>query len=97
MRITRVKAIQAHPVPDSVQQPRGPFPRHLFEEPEIVVNYDSEDDEAGRNFQPGSTAQNKYQPPKVYVCRSCHARVVEFDLDLHECEVEYDDDDEDEE
>jgi hypothetical protein len=94
MRITRIKAVQAHPVPDSVRHPRGPFPRELFAEPEIVVEYSSEQDESGREFDVGATAQNNYQPPKYYYCKYCHERVVEFDLDLHECDIEDDEDDE---
>lgn len=62
MKITRVKAVQAHPVPDKVHSPRGPFPRHLFREPEIVNDYSPEDDETGSSFPLGATAQNNFKP-----------------------------------
>lgn len=86
MKITRVKAVQAHPVPSRVHEPRGPFPDHIFDEPEIVSDYTSEDDEAGINFEPGATAQNNYSPVKYYRCKACHARVASNDLELHACE-----------
>lgn len=86
MKVTRVKAIQAHPVPDRVHEPRGPFPDHLFDEPEVQSEYESEYDEAGVNFEPGATAQNNYRPVKYYRCRNCHARVSQLNLDTHTCE-----------
>lgn len=86
MKITRVRAVQAHPVPERVHEPRGPFPDHIFDEPEIVTEYDSEDDEAGINFEPGATAQNNYKPTKYYRCRTCHARVSDKEIEAHTCE-----------
>lgn len=86
MKITRVRAIQVHPVPERVQEPIGPFPEHLFDEPEIVSDYRSEDDEGGGDFQLGATAQNNYKPTKNYRCRTCHAKVTEQELSTHACE-----------
>ena len=86
MKITRVRAVQVHPVPERVQEPIGPFPEHLFDEPEIVADYHPEDDEAGADFQLGATAQNNYKPVKYYRCKSCHARVTEKELESHVCE-----------
>lgn len=86
MRITRVKALQAHPVPDRVHEPQGPFPDHLFDEPEISSDYTSEYDEGGSNFELGATAQNSYKPVKHYRCKHCHARVSQLNLDTHVCE-----------
>lgn len=86
MKITRVRAVQAHPVPDKVHEPRGPFPDHLFDEPEINTEYESEYDEAGAEYELGATAQNNYKPVKHFRCRTCHARVVSTDLDIHTCE-----------
>lgn len=86
MRITRVRAVQAHPVPERVHEPLGPFPDHIFDEPEIVSEYASEDDEAGINFEPGATAQNNYKPTKYYRCRTCHVRVSDKEVDAHTCE-----------
>jgi hypothetical protein len=55
-------------------------------QPEIVTEYDSEEDEGGANFPLGATAQNNYRPEKVYRCRHCNSRVIESELDLHVCE-----------
>ena len=86
MKITRVKAVQAHPVPDRVHEPRGPFPDHIFDEPEINTEYSSEDDEAGINFEPGATAQNNYKPVKYYRCKTCQVRVTYEGTETHVCE-----------
>lgn len=86
MKITRVQAIQVHPVPQRVQEPIGPFPEHLFDEPEIVSDYQPEDDEGGADFQLGATAQNNYRPVKTYRCRTCHAKVAAQYLETHVCE-----------
>jgi hypothetical protein len=50
MKITRVKAIQAHPVPEKAYQAKGPFPDHLFRESKIVFDYEPENDENGNNL-----------------------------------------------
>lgn len=86
MKITRINAVQAHPVPKRVHEPRGPFPDNLFDEPEIVTSYSVENDEHGENFEPGATAQNNYRPPKFYRCKSCKAKVSEVELSAHDCE-----------
>ena len=86
MKITRVKAVQAHPVPAVVYEPKGPFPAHIFEEPEIVTEYEIEADEHGENFEPGATAQNNYKPVKYYRCKACWERVSERELSSHDCE-----------
>jgi hypothetical protein len=86
VKITRVQAIQAHPVPSRVYEPRGPFPEHLFDEPEINSDYLSEDDEAGAGFEPGATAQNNYKPVKHYRCKGCRLRLTAVELDTHICE-----------
>lgn len=62
MKITRVKAVQVHPVPKRVHEPRGPFPDHIFDEPEINNDYEQEAPETGTNFEMGATAQNNYKP-----------------------------------
>jgi hypothetical protein len=86
MKITRVKAIQAHPVPEKAYQAKGPFPDHLFRESKIVFDYEPENDENGNNFPLGATAQNNFKPPKYLRCKACHARVTEEEAVLHECE-----------
>jgi hypothetical protein len=85
MKIVRVNAIQAHPVPDRVHAPRGPFPQELFREPEIVTEYVSESDETGNNFELGATAQNNFKPEKILRCRSCHEKVLYSQTSSHSC------------
>jgi hypothetical protein len=87
MRITRVSAVQAHPVPKSIRDPRGPFPIELFDEPEIFDEYEQESSEDGSNFPMGSTAQNKYKSPKKLVCSVCDARVYENKTGDHVCDI----------
>lgn len=91
MKITRVKAVQAHPVPSTVHEPRGPFPVHIFDEPEVVSDYAVENDEHGSNFEPGATAQNNYKPIKYFRCKNCRAKVAELSLSRHVCEDRYGD------
>ena len=86
MRIFKVNAIQAHPVPNRVRPARGPFPDELFEEPEIVDDYFPELDEDGSEIALGATAQNNYKPVKYYRCKVCDERVSEYELGDHECE-----------
>lgn len=77
--VERKQAIQVHPVPDKVSNPQGPFPHHLFDEPEIVFSVEEEP-------LPGATVQNEFKPPRYLVCAHCTARVVEYDKDNHRCE-----------
>lgn len=85
MRVIKHKAKQVHHVPDHVTNPRGPFPRELFSEPEIIYdNYDSS--EYGGDMPLGATSQNNYNPPKYLRCGSCFARVLETETANHICE-----------
>jgi len=85
VRVIRHQAKQVHPVPDHMVNPRGPFPRELFDEPEII--YDNIDDsEYGGNMALGGTVQNNFKPPKVMRCGSCFARVMENETEHHVCE-----------
>lgn len=86
MRISKKQAVQVHPVPQRAMDPKGPFPRELFDEPEIVYNYESEYAEDGANFPLGATAQNEFKPPKYLRCALCLARVMETETENHTCE-----------
>mgnify|MGYP000187321295 CR=1 FL=1 len=86
MKIVRVQAVQAHEVPKRVYEPRGPFPAEIFDEPEIVYDYQSEDDEGGSSLPEGATAQNNFKPIKYYRCVYCHTRVADYEIDEHDCE-----------
>lgn len=88
MRVTRKPAIQVHPVPSSVQAPRGPFPAELFREPEIVTEYFSEAAEDGSNMPLGATAQNNFRPERWLRCSVCFSRVLSTETEEHECEIE---------
>ena len=85
MRITTKRAHQVHPVPDRITEPRGPFPRELFDEQEIVVDKPALNED-GSEFPLGATAQNQFKPPKYLRCAACMVRVLESETDSHVCE-----------
>lgn len=84
MRIIRNNAIQVHPVPDKLTAERGPFPRELFDEPEIIYP-DPAYSEDGSDFAPGATVQNNFKPLKYLRCVVCEARVREDETSSHTC------------
>lgn len=86
MRVTRVKSIQVHSVPDMVEDPKGPFPRELFRESEIVSDYEPQYNEDGNGFELGATSQNNYKPSKWLRCKVCFIRVLESETENHICE-----------
>lgn len=86
MRIIRQQAIQVHPVPDRITPETGPFPRELFDEPEIVYATPAYSED-GNEFLPGSTVQNNYKPIKYLRCVACGTRVPENETALHVCEA----------
>jgi hypothetical protein len=89
MRIIRVQAVQAHPVPRRAYYPSDdPFSSELTAEPEIIYDYHSESAEDGTDFIPGATAQNNYTPVKYYRCKYCDERVADYALEQHICEDE---------
>jgi hypothetical protein len=57
----------------------------MFEEPEIIDNYDPEFSEDGANFPKGATAQNNFKAPKTMICSNCEARVPENKTGDHDC------------
>lgn len=79
VRVERKQAVQTHPVPDKVTAPQGPFPKEMFDEPEIVTN--TERDE----FEPGATVQNNFKPEKTLRCARCLTRVKESETEAHIC------------
>ena len=85
MRIIRQQTIQVHPVPDKVTPEYGPFPRELFDEPEIIYS-DPAYSEDGSDFAPGATVQNNFNPVKYLRCRECSERVPENETQYHVCE-----------
>ena len=85
MRITTKRAHQVHYVPDRITEPQGPFPRELFEEPEIIVDKPALNED-GSEFPLGATAQNQFKPPKYLRCAACMVRVLESETDSHVCE-----------
>lgn len=92
MRVIRVDAVQAHPVPKhAYYPPSNVFSRDVTADPEIVYDYQSEDDEGTSSLGAGATAQNNYKAPKYYRCRTCSARVTEDEISSHECEYQYED------
>lgn len=85
MRIIRQQTIQVHQVPDKLTPEYGPFPRELFNEPEIVYP-DPAYSEDGSDFAPGATVQNNYKPIKYLRCVVCSERVAETETAYHICE-----------
>jgi hypothetical protein len=82
-RVERIKAVQAHPVPDRITAPNGPFSQELLAEPEITNDYYP----AFQNEHlPGSTAQNNFRPARYLRCGLCSARVLETETEFHVCE-----------
>ena len=86
MRITRVDAVQAHPVPKQAHAPRGPFPPELFREEPIVYAYEPALNEDGSNLPVGSTAQNNFSEIKWLYCGLCYEKVKSNETEEHECE-----------
>jgi retron-type reverse transcriptase len=58
----------------------------MFREPEIISDYEPQFNEDGQGFEPGSTAQNNFKPPRVLRCGSCFERVMENETATHVCE-----------
>lgn len=91
MRIISRQAIQAHPVPDRVTSPQGPFPPeltvgHPLAEPDIIYEYQEALAEDGSEFLPGATAQNNYKPPVYLRCSVCFIKVLDYETEQHVCE-----------
>jgi len=83
--IERIAAPQAHPTPNKVSYPQGPFPAELLREPEVVVVRPAFNED-GSDFAPGATAQNNFKPPRYLRCGSCMMRVLETETANHVCE-----------
>ena len=79
--VQRVITKQGHPVPKSAYGARGPFPAELFKEPEIIYDYDSEEDDVPI----GGTAHNHFTAPKRFECRDCEMIVLEHEIPSHHC------------
>ena len=86
MRVTSRQAVQVHPVPAHATAPKGPFPRELFKEPELVVEYEPQYNPDGLEFPAGATVQNNFKPPKYLRCSLCLMRVLETETENHICE-----------
>lgn len=83
--ITRIEAVQVHPVPNKVTNAYGPFSAELLREPEIVVSKPAYNED-GSDFAPGATAQNNFSPPRYLRCGLCYVRVLETETQNHVCE-----------
>lgn len=84
MKTTRIKARQAHPVPNKVINPVGPFPPELFRETRVVDDYKPALNEDGSDEHLGATAQNNYKPEYLY-CGDCGAQVLSTQTNDHNC------------
>lgn len=68
--------------------PKGPFPDHLFYEPEIVDDYLPAMNEDGLGIPEGATAQNNFKPIKWLYCGVCYEKVKSTETENHVCGVE---------
>ena len=84
--IKYIDCFQGHPVPKTVIRAQGPFPRDLYQEPEIINEYDKPYPEDGSDFKSGATAQNNFSGYKWLRCVECRDRVREDETEDHECE-----------
>lgn len=87
MRIIKKQAVQVHPIPDRIMDPKGPFPAELYHEQDIIDDYKSALSEDGSDFSLGATAQNNFTPPKHLRCAYCLVRVLETEKEFHVCEA----------
>lgn len=85
MKITRVKALQPHPVPLTATEPKGPFPPELFNEMRSITDYEPAYAEDGSGFPKGSTAQNNFSEVKTLICGSCFTKVLSSQTKEHSC------------
>jgi len=70
MRITRIQAYQAHPVPSHVYYPpEDPLEPDITAQPESVIEGEDEETEE-----------------RLFRCKHCDELVLEFDIEYHECD-----------
>jgi hypothetical protein len=86
MRVTTIPARQGHAVPETVTNPRGPFPAELFQRPTVVTDYDPQPDGGGDPVPEDGTAQNGFRSVRWYRCRYCLDEIPEYALNEHICE-----------
>lgn len=97
--VERHKAVQVHPFPKHGIRPQGPFPpemqgyepysgnqAHILAEPKLVREYPYAENDDGRDFELGATAQNNFKPLRYLRCSECYERVREDETDFHVCE-----------
>jgi hypothetical protein len=85
MRIERIVTKQGHPVPSKAHRPNGPFPPEVLAQPKVIHEYDRQDDGDGSSIPLGSTAQNKFNELRWYVCNDCGEKLPETKLEVHIC------------
>jgi len=86
MKIETIITKQGHPVPNTVMQPRGPFPPELLEEPKVVYEYDKQAENGGYEVPIEGTAQNDYKEMRWFKCNYCLTVISENHLETHLCE-----------
>ena len=85
MRVERIVTKQAHPVPDRVTQPKGPFPPEVLAEPQILKDYLRQSDSGGEELPVEGTAQNNFKATRWFRCNDCAMTVSEAQLETHTC------------
>lgn len=79
MKIERKRAVQVHPVPDSVYYPGSIWNSDIVRKPQIVA--DQEEPE----YPVGASTANDMQGVPMYRCNQCELVVAEPELDAHRC------------
>ncbi len=81
MSIRHVRAVQAHPVPSTVQH----VPGLRLEVQEMAYIPGTIPPAPDEEFPPGATCLNNMQGVDLYRCSVCHQLVAEAEFDAHHC------------
>jgi len=65
---------------------RIPLNADIYQESEVVYEYEQAFPEDGSDYPNGATAQNNFEPLLWLRCYDCHARVREDETEDHECQ-----------
>jgi hypothetical protein len=64
---------------------RIPLDADIYQDPEMVYDYEEAYPDNGDDFELGATAQNNFTPPRWLRCFDCDERVRENEVDDHDC------------
>lgn len=81
MAIRRVRAVQAHPVPEHAYYSGGLFDPEVMASPKRGPDHEEDPWE----FPPGATVLNGMKGVPLYRCTFCDGVVAESEFDAHQC------------